>query len=91
MDAVTTPVHDAPNWVFSMFAFAGFVLAMIPLPWHFEAWNTGTCLYMIWAGISCLNLFINSIIWNDNVINSAPIWCDICEYFIFECTYRSER
>ncbi len=25
-----------PNWVFSMFAFFGFVISMIPLPWHLE-------------------------------------------------------
>ncbi|KAF5381864.1 hypothetical protein D9757_008343 [Collybiopsis confluens] len=71
-----------PNWVFSMFAFIGFVLSMIPLPWHLEAWNTGTCLYMIWTGLACLNQFINSIIWTGNVINWAPVWCDISTRFM---------
>jgi pheromone a factor receptor len=43
------------------------------------AWNTGTCLYMIWAGLGCLMQCINSIVWNGNMVNRAPIYCDICE------------
>lgn len=73
---------DAPNYVFSMFAFAGFILVSIPFPWHLEAWNTGTCLYMAWAGVGCLNGFINSIVWNGNAINWAPVWCDISSRII---------
>ncbi|KAH7924993.1 STE3-domain-containing protein [Leucogyrophana mollusca] len=75
-------MSDTPNWVFSMFAFFGFVLAMIPLPWHLESWNTGTCLYMIWTGLACLNQFINSVVWNSDVINRAPVWCDISTRFM---------
>ncbi|KIK69499.1 hypothetical protein GYMLUDRAFT_507936 [Collybiopsis luxurians FD-317 M1] len=71
-----------PNWVFSMCAFIGFLLCAIPLPWHLEAWNTGTCLYMIWTGLACLNQFVNSIIWTGNAINSAPVWCDISTRFM---------
>ncbi|KAF9459379.1 pheromone receptor [Collybia nuda] len=66
-----------PNYVFSIFAFIGFVLAIIPLRWHLDSWNAGTCLYMLWTAIACLNQFINSIVWDGNVINHAPIWCDI--------------
>jgi len=49
------------------------------------AWNTGTCLYMAWAGLACLNQFINSIVWKGNVINWAPVWCDICEFTLIIC------
>ncbi|KAG2056570.1 STE3-domain-containing protein [Suillus hirtellus] len=63
--------------LYPIFAFLGFVVALIPLPWHLQAWNSGTCYYMIWAALSCLNQFINSIIWHNNAINWAPIWCDI--------------
>lgn len=45
------------------------------------AWSTGVCMYMIWAGVACLNQFINSIVWNGNAIDFAPVWCDICESF----------
>nr|AVI69657.1 pheromone receptor [Cyclocybe aegerita] len=71
-----------PNEVFTAFAFIGFLMCAIPFPWHFEAWNTGTCLYMAWTGLACLNQFINSIIWHDNAINWAPVWCDISAKFI---------
>ena len=50
--------------------------------------NTGTCLFMAWAGISCLYQFINSVIWNGNIVNWSPVWCDICTVdlnLIFYC------
>ncbi|KAJ6617170.1 pheromone A receptor-domain-containing protein [Mycena sp. CBHHK59/15] len=71
-----------PNWVFSMFAFIGFLCSSIPLPWHLEAWNTGTCLYMIWSALACLVLFIDSIIWSGNIIDWSPTWCDISTHFL---------
>jgi len=57
-------------------------MCAIPMPWHIQAWNTGTCLYMMWTGLGCLNLFINSVVWNGNAINWAPVWCDISSKFI---------
>ncbi|RXW19560.1 hypothetical protein EST38_g6283 [Candolleomyces aberdarensis] len=68
-----------PNPVYSTFALLGFLACAIPFPWHLEAWNTGTCLYMLWCGVGCLNMFINSIVWNGNALNRAPVWCDICK------------
>jgi hypothetical protein len=69
-----------PQWIFSAFSFMGFIMCLIPLKWHLRLGNTGACLYMLWAGIGCLNWFINSIIWRDDAINRAPVWCDICEF-----------
>ncbi|TDL18870.1 fungal pheromone STE3G-protein-coupled receptor [Rickenella mellea] len=63
--------------LYPIFAFICFVLVLIPLPWHLQAWNTGTCMYMIWTGVVCLIQFVNSIIWHGNAINKAPIYCDI--------------
>ena len=37
---------------------------------------------MVWTGLACLNQFINSIVWNNNAINWAPVWCDISSKFI---------
>ncbi|KAK7030188.1 STE3-like pheromone receptor [Favolaschia claudopus] len=71
--APTDPTYPA----FPLFSFLGFVLVLIPLPWHFQAWNSGTCLFMIWVSISCLIGFVNSIIWGDSIADVAPIWCDI--------------
>ena len=43
--------------------------------------NTGTCLCMAWIAVGCLTQFINSVVWDKNVVNRAPVWCDICEAF----------
>ncbi|KAJ7902933.1 fungal pheromone STE3G-protein-coupled receptor, partial [Mycena leptocephala] len=63
--------------LFSVFAFLGFILVLIPLPWHFQAWNSGTCFYMMWSALVCLNQFVNSVVWADDSVNRAPVWCDI--------------
>ncbi|KAI5983301.1 pheromone A receptor-domain-containing protein [Pisolithus marmoratus] len=81
-------MSEAPNWFFSACTFIGFILCTIPLPWHLEAWNTGTCLYMIWTGLQCLNLFINLVIWYSNVLNVVPIWCDIFDVVTKTCAEK---
>ncbi|KAJ7622377.1 pheromone A receptor-domain-containing protein [Roridomyces roridus] len=63
--------------LFSTCSFLGFVLVLIPLPWHLQAWNSGTCFYIMWSALSCLNQFVNSVVWADDMINRAPVWCDI--------------
>ncbi|KAJ3862129.1 pheromone receptor [Lentinula novae-zelandiae] len=68
--------------LFPILSFLGFVLSVIPLPWHFQAWNSGTCAFMLWVGSFCLILFIDSLIWADNAINSIPVWCDITSQII---------
>ncbi|KAI0035537.1 pheromone A receptor-domain-containing protein [Vararia minispora EC-137] len=72
----------APNELFSAISFVAFVLCVIPLYWHLEAWNIGTCMFILWAGFGSLVFFINSIIWNHNVVNWAPVWCDISTRFL---------
>jgi len=66
-----------PNQVYSAFSFIAFVMCAIPFYWHLEAWNTGTCLYMAWTGLGCFMQCINSIVWNNNMIDKAPIYSDI--------------
>ncbi|KAH8823716.1 STE3-domain-containing protein [Flagelloscypha sp. PMI_526] len=67
----------ASNQVFSAFAFMSFFFVTIPLPWHLHSWNVGTVMYMLWTGTICLIFAINSVVWNENAINWAPVWCDI--------------
>ena len=43
---------------------------------------------MFWTATALLSLFINSIIWADNAIDWAPVWCDISECFYAWCTNR---
>ncbi|TDL16350.1 STE3-domain-containing protein [Rickenella mellea] len=63
--------------LYSIFAFICFILVLSPLPWHLQAWNVGTCMYMLWTSTVCLIWFINSLIWRNNAIDWAPIYCDI--------------
>ncbi|KAH9976783.1 pheromone A receptor-domain-containing protein [Lactifluus volemus] len=65
------------NRAYTVCSFIGIVLSVIPLYWHLQAWNTGTCMYMIWTALGCLIYFINSILWRGNVLDKAPIYCDI--------------
>ncbi|KAH9983018.1 GPCR fungal pheromone mating factor [Russula compacta] len=64
-----------PNEVYTTFSFIGFLMSAIPLYWHMEAWNAGTCLSMGWVGVGCLTQCINSIIWNNNTVDRARVYC----------------
>ena len=70
------------NIVFIVFSGIGFIVSVIPLWWHLQSWHmrVGTCVYMIWTALDCLVFFVNSILWSGNVINRAPVWCDICTF-----------
>ena len=72
-------MYDVTYPSFPIVAALGFVVILVPLPWHLEAWNSGTCYYMIWVALACLNQFVNSVVWANDALNRAPIWCDICE------------
>ncbi|KAL6308805.1 putative fungal pheromone GPCR, STE3-type [Sparassis latifolia] len=72
----------SPYPLFSVFAFIGFVVGLIPFSWHIQAWNAGTCVYMIWSSFACLIEFVDSIVWYGNTKNYAPVWCDISTKFL---------
>lgn len=71
-------MSDPTYPLFSIVTFLGFFLCLIPLPWHLYSGNSGTCYYIMWASLACLNQFVNSIVWAGNADNIAPIWCEIC-------------
>ncbi|KAI0061191.1 fungal pheromone STE3G-protein-coupled receptor [Artomyces pyxidatus] len=73
---------DPPNAFYSVFSFIGFLVAPIPFYWHFRAGDAATCLFMFWASVACLNGFVNSVVWNNSIANSAPVWCDISSRII---------
>lgn len=70
----------ASNTVFAVFSAIGLVLSLIPLWWHLELCNVGTCMFMIWTALACLVYFVDSIVWSGNTVNRAPVWCDICAF-----------
>ncbi|KAJ7019507.1 pheromone A receptor-domain-containing protein [Mycena alexandri] len=63
--------------LFPSFAFTGLCLSLVPLYWQFEAWNVGTLWYIFWIVLSCLTQYFNSVVWAENALNSAPVWCEI--------------
>ncbi|KAL4076381.1 STE3-like pheromone receptor [Scleroderma citrinum] len=75
-------ISSGSNTAFSALSFIGVILTLIPLPWHLQSWNAGTCMYTMWTSFGCLILFINSVVWKDNVINWAPVWCDIASHYL---------
>ncbi|KAJ7278694.1 pheromone A receptor-domain-containing protein [Mycena rebaudengoi] len=50
---------------------------------------SGTCLFMIWTALGCLDLFINTIVWRHNVTNWSPIWCDISSHIVLTASVGS--
>ena len=46
---------------------------------------------MFWTGLGCLLQFVNSIVWNKNMTNRAPAYCDICMSFNAFSSFHSLR
>nr|ACX37087.1 pheromone receptor [Lentinus squarrosulus] len=74
-----SPEPDPTYPLFPVFSFIGVVLGLLPLPWHLQAWNAGTVIYMLWASLASLVEFVDSIVWYGSLADVAPVWCDICE------------
>ncbi|KZT69398.1 putative fungal pheromone GPCR, STE3-type [Daedalea quercina L-15889] len=75
-------ISESAYPLFPTFAFFGFVVGLIPLPWHLQGWNAGTCIYMLWVSLASLVEFVDSIVWNANINDPAPVWCDISTKFL---------
>lgn len=62
---------------FPVGAFIAAVLVLVPLPSHWRARNVATLSMIVWLFVSNVIYAVDSIIWAGNVLDSAPIWCDI--------------
>ena len=49
----------------------------IELVFSYVAWNVGCVLHIFWVGGQCFIQFVDLVIWRENAINKAPVWCDI--------------
>ncbi|KAE9394728.1 fungal pheromone STE3G-protein-coupled receptor [Gymnopus androsaceus JB14] len=74
--AVLTDPSLNPSF-FTVLSFFSFLLPLIPLTWHFQAWNSGCFFYMAWASLLGLVNFVNSVVWAGTVQDVSPVWCDI--------------
>ncbi|THV02817.1 STE3-domain-containing protein [Dendrothele bispora CBS 962.96] len=72
--------------LFSALSFLTCGLLFITLLWHIKARNAGTCLFILWIGLACLVLAVDSIIWRTRrgSVETGPIftWCDISTKFL---------
>jgi pheromone a factor receptor len=66
-----------PDFVF--WSFAGFLLVILPAPWHWRARNIATLSLIFWVGLANLTVFVNTVVWADNYRDHTPVWCDISE------------
>ncbi|RPD76939.1 STE3-domain-containing protein [Lentinus tigrinus ALCF2SS1-7] len=82
MAFLLAPQPDPTYPLFPIFSFIGVVLGLLPLSWHLQAWNAGTCIYMLWAGLASLVEFVDSIVWYGSLRDVAPVWCDISTKFL---------
>ncbi|KAH7338566.1 STE-3-like pheromone receptor [Rhizoctonia solani] len=62
---------------FPIVSFICTILVLSPLPWHWRARNIPTLSLIFWLTAVNLPHGVNAIMWADNIINHAPVWCDI--------------
>lgn len=63
------------------------VLVLLPLPWHWRAGTVATISITVWLFAANIINGINAIIWSDNAIIQATIWCDIATKITIGATF----
>ena len=58
-------------------AFFSAFLILVPLPSHWRARNVATLALIFWLFFADFIYGVNSILWAGNVLDRAPVWCDI--------------
>lgn len=71
--------------------FIGVVLALLPLISQIRKLSLAVWGYGIWIAVFCFQMFVNTIIWHDNVNIVIPVWCDIGEHLICCYEHRNDR
>ncbi|KAL0571559.1 a-factor receptor, partial [Marasmius crinis-equi] len=81
------PVSKDPTYpLFPILSCIGIFLCIIPLPWHIQARNSGTCAFMLWTAAFSLVKFVGSVAWAGTVADLAPVWCDIATQIMLGAT-----
>ncbi|KAL1718750.1 pheromone A receptor-domain-containing protein [Schizophyllum commune] len=81
---------SAANVAFAFFAFATFILVLVPLPWHLQAWNSGVCIYIGWVAVGSIILYVDAVVWNGNISDPMPAWCDFSGRIMVAVPYGLE-
>ena len=72
-----------------IFAFFSAFLVLVPLPSHWRARNVATLALIFWLFFADFIYGVNSILWAGNVLDHAPVWCDISMYSCFFSLHES--
>ena len=70
------PGATALNFIFG-------ALLLLYLPLQIRARNIGLSFFILWVSGLCIGYGANTVVWRDNALNSAPIWCEICVFDFF--------
>jgi|ERR1711939_237254 len=73
-------VFNAPRMAdvaYLLFSALAVVFNIAPLCWQIEHRNSGPICLGIWVIVANLNSLVNGIIWRNDAINRAPVFCDI--------------
>ena len=70
------PGATALNFIFG-------ALLLLYLPLQIRARNIGLSFFILWVSALCIAYGANTVVWRDNALNSAPIWCEICVFAFF--------
>ncbi|KAF8332022.1 GPCR fungal pheromone mating factor [Cantharellus anzutake] len=62
---------------FSVLSGVSIFLLLASLPGHLAAKNHAVLPFACWSLVGCCVYFINSLLWQKNARNFAPVWCDI--------------
>ncbi len=58
-------------------SFVGVVLALLPLISQIRKLSLAVWGYALWIAVDNFQMFVNTIIWHNNVDIVFPVWCDI--------------
>ena len=70
------PGVTALNFIFG-------ALLLLYLPLQIRARNIGLSFFILWVSALCFAYGANTVVWRDNALNNAPIWCEICTFAFF--------
>ncbi|KAF8981163.1 GPCR fungal pheromone mating factor [Cyathus striatus] len=70
-----------------IFAFLAATLVLVPLLWHWRAGNVAIVSMIAWLFAVDVIYGVNAIVWADNVVDHAPVWCDISTKIVVGVSY----
>jgi hypothetical protein len=56
------------------------ILVLVPLPSQLRRRNVATLSLIIGTFLLHVAITVNTLVWAGNVRDSAPVWCDICQF-----------